>query len=106
MLNKNVLKTVGSVAKGAFEIFSTVVVAGLLVTKVSGHKRDVSYLDAVNAVMNSSLWSDNKVKIMNALKPNFKPEVYEAVVGIVNSSMWFDDKTETIIRMCKQAEES
>ena len=106
MLNKNVLKSVGSVALGVFEILSTVVVAGLIVTGKKGVKQVVTYNDAVNAVMNSGLWSDNKVEIIHALKPNFEPEVYEAVVAVINSSMWFDDKTETIIRMCKQAEES
>jgi hypothetical protein len=106
MLNNNGLKTVGSVAKGAFEIFSTIVVAGLLVAKATGNKPIVTYNDAMKAVMNSSLWSEDKVKVIDVLKPNYKPELYEAVVGVLESSLWGEDKVDVIVKMCNQAEEA
>lgn len=106
MLNKDVLKTVGSLAKGAFEIFSTVVVAGLLVTKAKDDEYFATYNEAVNAVMNGDLWTSDKPKVLDALKPNFKPVVYRAVVEVVKSDMWTSDKADVIIKMCKQAEES
>lgn len=106
MLKQNGLKAVGSVAKGVFEIFSVVVVAGLLTAKSSGNKPVVTYNRAVDEVMNSSMWSDDKVKVMNALKPNYKPELYEAVIGVVNSSLYSDNKVDVILKMCNQAEEA
>lgn len=103
---KKVFKTVGSVAKGAFEILSTVVVAGLVLASKTDDKGSVTYNDAVKAVMSSSLWSSDKPRVLEAIKPNFKPVVYEAIVEVVKSSMWNSDKPDVIIRMCKQAEES
>ncbi len=106
MLNQKGLKTVGSVAKGAFEIVSTILVAGLLVAKASGSKPIVTYNSAVKAVMNSSLWSEDKTKVMDALKPDYNPEVYLAVVEVLDSSLWGEDKVNVILKMCKQAEEA
>ena len=106
MLNKDVLKTVGSIAKGAFGIFSMVVVAGLLGTKACDDQYSATYNEAVNAIANGDLWSSDKPKVLDALKPNFKPVVYKAVVEVVKSDMWTSDKANVIIKMCKQAEES
>ena len=106
MLNNNGLKAVGSIAKGAFEIFSTIVVAGLLVAKATGNKPIVTYNDAMKAVMNSSLWSEDKVTVIDALKPNYKPELYLAVVEVLESSLWGEDKVDVIVKMCNQAEEA
>lgn len=106
MLNKDGLKTVGTVAKGAFEIVSTILVAGLLVAKASGNKPIVTYNDAMKAVMNSSLWSEDKVKVIDVLKPNYKPELYQAVVEVLESSLWGEDKVDVIVKMCNQAEEA
>lgn len=106
MLNKDVLKAVGSIAKGAFGIFSTVVVAGILAAKASDDKYAATYDEAVNAIASGDLWSSDKPEALNALKPNFKPVVYKAVVEVVKSDMWKSDKLDVIIKMCKQAEES
>ena len=106
MLNKNVLKTVGSIAVGAFEIVSTVVVAGLVVASKSNYKHTATYNEAINAVAGGDLYYSDKAKVINAIKPNFKPVVYEAIVEVVKADMYYSDKAETIINMCKQAEES
>ena len=106
MLNTDGMKAVGKLAKGVFEVVSTVLVAGLLVAKASGNKPIVTYNDAMNAVMNSSLWSEDKVKVIDVLKPNYKPELYEAVIGVLESSLWGEDKVEVIVKMCNQAEEA
>lgn len=103
---KKVFKNVGSIAKGTFEILSTVIVAGLIVASKTEYKLPVTYNDAIKAVMSSSLWSSDKPKVLAAIKPNFSPTVYEAIVEVVNSSMWNSDKPDVIIRMCKQAEGS
>lgn len=106
MLNANGMKAVGKLAKGVFEVVSTILVAGVLVAKASGNKPIVTYNDAMNAVMSSSLYSEDKVKVIHVLKPNYKSELYEAVIGVLESSLWSDDKVEVIIKMCNQAEEA
>lgn len=106
MLNANGMKAVGKLAKGVFEVVSTILVAGVLVAKASGNKPIVTYNDAMNAVMSSSLYSEDKVKVIYVLKPNYKSELYEAVIGVLESSLWSDDKVEVIIKMCNQAEEA
>lgn len=106
MSNKNGLETAVKVAKGAFEIVSTILVAGLLVAKASGKKPAVTYNDAVKAVMDSSLWSEDKAMVMEVLKPYYKSELYEAVIGVLESSLWGEDRVNIIVKMCNQAEEA
>lgn len=106
MLNNNGLKTLGRVSKGVLEILGTVVVAGLLLTKKTDEKHAVTYKDAINAVMDSSLWSEDKVKVIDVLKPGYKPELYEAVVEVLKSSLWGEDKVDVIVKMCNQAEKA
>lgn len=106
MLNLKGLKTVGSFVKDVLEVISPVVVTGLLMSGKYGYKTIVTYNDAVAAVMNSSLWSEDKTKVMTALKPGYSPTIYKAVIEVVKSSMWSGDKVNLILDMCKKAEES
>ena len=98
----NGLKTVGSFVVDVLEVVSPVVVTGLLLTKSSKYKPIYAYNDAVSAIMDSSMWSDYKVKAVSALPLYARPVLYEAVIEVSKSSMFSDDKLETILRMCKQ----
>ena len=104
MLNKDVLKAVGSVAKGIYGVFCIGAVAGLLAAKATDDKYAATYDEAVNEVVNGNLWSSDKAEVLDVLKPYFKPVVYKAVIEVIKSDMFMTDKTETIIKMCKQAE--
>lgn len=98
----NGLKTAGLFVKDVLEVVSPVIVTGLLLTKPSKYKPIYSYKDAVSAIMDSSMWSDYKVKAVDALPLYGRPVLYEAVIEVAKSSMFSDDKLETILRMCKQ----
>ena len=100
------LKTVGTFVKDVLEVVSPVVVTGLLLCKTSKYKPIYSYNDAVVAIMESSMWSDDKAKAVSSLPMYAMPVLYEAVIEVVKSSMFSDYKLNTIIKMCKQYEES
>ena len=61
---------------------------------------DVSYSDAVGAVMSSSMWSENKREVIGLLKKDADAEFYRAVIQIVKSSMWSEDKVKAIKNIC------
>lgn len=63
---------------------------------------DYTYSGAVQAIMRSSMWSDDKNKAIEALTKDESSEVYKAICSIANSSMWSDDKRKTIVNMCKK----
>ena len=59
----------------------------------------VEYDDAVEAIMASNMWSDDKVKAVKFLKRDCESELYKATIDVVNSSMWSHDKVEVIQNM-------
>lgn len=63
---------------------------------------DYTYSGAVQAVMDSGMWSADKNKAINALPKDADSEVYKAICSIANSGMWSADKLETIINMSKK----
>lgn len=64
----------------------------------------VKYDDAVRAIMNSSMWSEDKSKAVALLRKDGGSGFYKAVVNVVQSSMWSKDKLKTIQDMCKDDE--
>ena len=106
MLNQDVLKAMGVVVKGVFKVAGTIAVAGVALAKAYDKRYYTSYNDAVRVIMNSSMWSEDKVKAISALYANAKPELYMAVIKVVESSMWSSDKVKVIIEMCKKGGES
>lgn len=62
----------------------------------------VTYNDAVNAVLDAIMCSDDKTKILAALKPNEKPELYQAVIDTVDAIMCSEDKVKIILNMCEK----
>lgn len=103
MLNKNVLKTVGSFIK---EVVCPIVFTGVVLRTSSKCKQIVLYNDAIAEIMNSNMYASDKSKAACELKFGEKPEFYKAVVDVVNSSMFSSDKLNTILTMCKNVEES
>lgn len=65
----------------------------------------VKYDDAVRAIMNSSMWSENKSKAVSMLRVDGGSDFYKAIIDVVKSSMWSEDKLKTIEDMCKNEEE-
>lgn len=55
------------------------------------------YGDAVNAIMNSDMWSSDKRSAIAAMDKNANKEIYKAVIAIAtNDSMWSSDKVNAI----------
>lgn len=55
-----------------------------------------NYGDAVQAIMSSSMWSDDKKKAISTMSKDATHGEYEAVISIVKSTMWSDDKVKSI----------
>lgn len=104
MSNQDVLKAMGIVAKGVLKVAGTVLMAGVALAKVYDDRYNATYNEAVEVIMSSSMWSDDKARAVAALKLNAKPEIYAAVIRIVKSSMWSNDKLKVIIEMCNAEE--
>lgn len=61
---------------------------------------NVKYDDAVRAIMNSHMWSEDKSKAVALLRKDGSSDFYKAIIDVSNSSMWSNDKFETIQNMC------
>lgn len=112
LANGLVLKRVGTVTKIASK-GCTFIIPLLEIASVSKLILDtmddlktrcnvVTYNDAVNAVLDADMYSDDKVEILVALKENDKPEIYQAVINTVNSVMCSEDKVKIILNMCEE----
>ena len=68
-----------------------------LTSRTTQSKQTVSgYYDAVRAIMNSSMFADDKRAAVEAMKQNGSTEYYKTVINIVNTSMFADDKVKMI----------
>ena len=61
---------------------------------------NVKYDDAIRAIMNSRMWSEDKSKAVSLLRKDGSSEFCKAIIDVANSSMWSNDKIETIQNMC------
>ena len=55
-----------------------------------------NYGDAVQAIMSSSMWSDDKKKAIGMMSKDATHGEYGAVISVVKSTMWSDDKAKAI----------
>jgi hypothetical protein len=85
----NGIKMLGNIA--AF-----VVVSCLTSRALHSNETVSGYYDAVRAIMNSSMFADDKRAAVEAMKQNGSTEYYKTVINIVNTSMFADDKIEMI----------
>lgn len=104
MTVKQKMKTIGSFAMDVLEVVSPVVVTGLFLTKPSKYKRIVGYNDVIVAISNSSLWSDDKVKLISELPMGQNSEFYKSVIYMTNVSLLPSDKANLILKLYKKVE--
>ena len=105
---KFVVKTVGTIVTGV----CTLAGYGLLVSapivtfgKRASNERDAAspgYLDAVNAILDSDIWSSDKQELISELKRDGNAEFYKTVISVVkNTDMWASDRVEVIHSLCE-----
>lgn len=97
---KKACKVIGTVLVSVGEVAYAVKYAGDTASNLHYYDR-VDYADAIESVMKSSLWSEDKNKIAIILPRDEKSDFYRAVVKIVQSNMWSEDKVRAIKGMCK-----
>lgn len=107
VFNEKNLKTVGQVAKRSCNVIVPVLVMALStlsvgeVMDVIHYNGNVGYDDAVKVIMNSSIPSYDKSRIMQFLKRDENSEYYKAVIHTIKSSMSSYTKVEIIQNLCK-----
>lgn len=107
VFNEKNLKAVGQVAKRSCNVIVPVLVMALSTVSVGEvldmfrYNGNVGYDDAVKAIMDSSIPSYDKTRIMQILKRGETSEFYRAVIRTVKSSMPSYAKVEVIQNMCK-----
>ena len=69
------------------------------------YRGNVTYSDAVDTIMNSTMFSSDKGKAVKELQKNKDSDYYRAVIRVVKSSMYSSDKIKTIAEL-KEEEES
>lgn len=104
MRNTDVLKTMWIVAKGILKVAGTITMAGIALVKAYEEHNCVGYNNAVEAIMNSTMFSSDKAKAVSALKLNASPELYLAIINIVKSSILSIEKLNLILEMCGREE--
>ena len=104
------LKPVGEAAKIICKgLAYGLVLSALCGTKVTVTRKYVSnsttetgYYDAVESIMQSSMWDSAKQEAIEMLKKDGDNDYYKAVISIANSSMWANQKLETIEILSKK----
>lgn len=100
-MSKIDLKAVGKTVLNVFGIAAT----GLLVTQMVKNEEYVSepsisygvtYSDAVEAIMESDMWSSDKEQAVTYLNRRETADYYKAIINIVNGDMWSSDKLKLI----------
>lgn len=98
-ITKETIKNVGRVV-GTVVLYGAAFVAPRVLSRnideVTRYGRIVRYSDAVSAIMNSGMFSDDKSAAVAMLCKDKDTEYYRAVIRIVESSMFSSDKVKTI----------
>lgn len=66
------------------------------IADVKNYFGKVNYSDAVRAIMNSSMYSSDKNRMIEVLRRDGNTEYYRTVISVVNSTMFSSDKIKTI----------
>lgn len=98
ILSKEHKEALKNFAKNSYKV--VIPVFGLVLSRISFSdiqkvlcvNGPVGYNEAVDAIMHSSMWADDKTKAVSILKRGESSEYYRAMISIVKSSMWADDK--------------
>ena len=105
---KGVLSTVGNAVKRGMVVVGPILGAALLnertVKKLYDEFRysgKVTYDDAVSAILNSGMYSSDKVKAANILNVGEDTTYYKAAIAVVRSSAYSGDKLEMLENLKK-----
>lgn len=106
---KNGLQVAGVIAKKVLGAVGPLIVARVLLGNPFDNKTAIgsdkaSYNDAISAILNSSMWAEDKSKAVSALKMDMKPEIYKAITDVAKTPMFSEDKRDTIIKMVNREE--
>lgn len=106
LTNENVTKGFNAIKKVAKEgvKLAAPIASMVLISKASGRITDdlcnngiVWYDDAVKAILNSNMWSEDKTTAISALKRGKDSAFYSAIIEVAKSSMFSADKLKTIL---------
>lgn len=102
----NTIKTVGSWVLGtAFIVLPHLDSVRAFVDEIRSDG-NVTYSDAIGAIMNSYMSSTDKTKAVEALSKDGDTELYKSVIQIVGSYLCSSDKVNAIKHICNKEEES
>ena len=65
---------------------------------------NVTYSDAVSAVMDSDMFDSSKMKVIELLKRDQSVEYYKTIIDIVRSNMFDSNKIKAITILCEEKE--
>ena len=65
---------------------------------------NVTYSDAVSAVMDSDMFDSSKTKVIELLKRDQSVEYYKTIIDIVRSNMFDSNKIKAITILCEEKE--
>lgn len=111
IISKEMMKNVGIVMTGVGAVFLSAVFEAMtrdinhnnssnMNTYSTGYdKKYITLDDAVEAIVHSSMCSDDKSDAIAAMKNDSTREYYAAIINIANSSMYSSSKREAIIRL-------
>lgn len=100
------MKTVGNFAKksGKVALYGLATVMSYVsmkdVTEMVRYSGNVKYSDAINAIMESSMFGSDKNKIVAMLKKDGDADYYKAIIKVVKSNMFGSDKVKAIEYIC------
>lgn len=97
---KLAMKGCGLTLKGVAYL-SSILAAMDIVDKINFNS-ETTYSDAVEAIMESDMFSSAKKEIMEFVTPDKNNDFYKAVIQVVNSDMFSNSKVEVIKNMCNE----
>lgn len=65
---------------------------------------NVTYSDAISAVMDSDMFDSSKTKVIELLKRDQSVEYYKTIIDIVRSNMFDSNKIKAITILCEEKE--
>lgn len=70
------------------------------------YRGKVTYNDAIDAILHSTIYSSDKTKLVMMLPKDRDVEFYKSIVSILNSTIYSGDKFTIIKDICEREEES
>lgn len=95
----NVIKTGGSLVLYAAVVMLPYVSSKDVFNKIR-YSGNVKYSDAINAILNSSMYSSDKGKLTSILPKDANADLYRAVIQVANSDIFSSDKVKMIKDIC------